>query len=47
MKEWPEEGLDFIANKFLCDTEIEKTIKPDLIQMCKMFHISSSSFASK
>ena len=38
LKEWPDDALELVANKFLEDVEINEKVKPETVKMCKTFH---------
>ncbi len=46
-KEWPDQALELVANKFLEDVELNDSFKEQAVQMCKTFHQTSISLSKK
>lgn len=46
-KDWPDDALELVANKFLDDVEINDEIRQQTIEMCKVFHKSVVTLSTR
>jgi hypothetical protein len=46
-KDWPDDALELVANKFLDDVEINDDIRQQTIEMCKVFHKSVVTLSTR
>jgi dynein heavy chain, axonemal len=44
---WPEDALNMVAVKFLEDVEMDSTVKTNVIEMCKLFHVGTRLLSAK
>jgi dynein heavy chain len=44
---WPEDALEFVANKFLMQIEIEPELRNKCVEVCKHFHTSVSDMSER
>ncbi|KAI9093996.1 dynein heavy chain, N-terminal region 2-domain-containing protein, partial [Phlyctochytrium arcticum] len=44
---WPEDALEIVAQRFLEDVELEPTVRPAIVTMCKAFHTGSRLLSAK
>jgi dynein heavy chain len=44
---WPEDALNLVANRFLEDVDLDSSIRSNIVEMCKIFHVSTRNLSAK
>eukprot|EP00741_Cyanophora_paradoxa_P002212 tig00000555_g2144.t1 len=46
-RDWPEDALTAVANKFLQEVQMEEGIRSEVVEMCKQFHESTRALSAQ
>ena len=47
VQEWPEDALTVVAERFLADVNLSKTVIKGCVEMCKNFHITTRTLSTR